>query len=525
MQNGEPCRVPVNLSSCDYCARHVMKEYNRLRTHRIELQGNALKSAFQPGMQRTLKWKPGHFAPYQAQPKPTLPPTTQTQMKEMAAKAAGRGSTAGSRYVTTVADPAKARAAVADVEQQRLRVNKLAKNAAPIPLARTSKVVYEAPHSGKAQTLKRGRDADRSGSGSGRAVERDSQAPKRGPAATVGSGGSGSGGGALVALEEDDIFVDPGDRAAGGAGGSCLAGGSALARQRAVEVLEGARSESKSAGIPANVPEFLAVPLRLQREKEQEEQRRKEQQKQQQRKEVERQQQRRQATRAAQHITAAAASSRFRVGHAAIAQPAVSINPRPNAPARPVTKPGTKAKPNGKGSAPASGFAAAFGRVIREMEAQQDVSGDTGSLYRDLVEGEDAERLNHVLDTLEKKDAMANKMDSIKSLEVSAWKCNECGTTTEYRPRSCHAAHPRALHRVQGVKRWWQCSGCSKRFATVGVKYPKGRCPKCNEPGTEFTAVSMLRPTRTLEHEAQQGGVAGPDQLLTRGIEQPWVNQ
>ena len=31
--------------------------------------------------------------------------------------------------------------------------------------------------------------------------------------------------------------------------------------------------------------------------------------------------------------------------------------------------------------------------------------------------------------------------------------------------------------RVDATKRWWTCSGCNNRFTTVGVKYPKKRCP------------------------------------------------
>lgn len=48
------------------------------------------------------------------------------------------------------------------------------------------------------------------------------------------------------------------------------------------------------------------------------------------------------------------------------------------------------------------------------------------------------------------------------------------------------------------------------------------RC-RCNQPGTEFAAVSMLRPTK--EHDApQHSTVAGRGQLLARGNEQKWAN-
>jgi hypothetical protein len=47
---------------------------------------------------------------------------------------------------------------------------------------------------------------------------------------------------------------------------------------------------------------------------------------------------------------------------------------------------------------------------------------------------------------------------------------------------------------------------------------------RCNQPGTEFAAVSMLRPTRQHELQQQQSGVAGREQLLARGNEQKWAN-
>ena len=30
---------------------------------------------------------------------------------------------------------------------------------------------------------------------------------------------------------------------------------------------------------------------------------------------------------------------------------------------------------------------------------------------------------------------------------------------------------------VTVTKRWWTCTGCNHRFSTLGIKYPKTRCP------------------------------------------------
>lgn len=192
---------------------------------------------------------------------------------------------------------------------------------------------------------------------------------------------------------------------------------------------------------------------------------------------------------------------------------------------------GRSTKGGCSGAPVVTGFAAAFGSVIEEMEREEathpvgDKHFKKGSLYQDIVEQQDSEQLFNLMGVLEKKDNLAAKMDSIKFLNISAWKCDVCSSITEYRPKACGESHPHALSKLQAMKRWWQCSGCKGHFHTVGVRYPTSRCPKCDVLGTDFSQVSMLKPQKKLEHEAQQGNVAGRELLVARGAEQKWVNQ
>ncbi len=469
-KGGAPCRVPVNVSRCPFCSYHVTGEYNKVAPKgRMELQGHQLYSAFQPGMRRQLAWQPGKFQSAEAALKPRMPAATMQQLKAAAAAAAGRGGSSGARYVTTVADPAKAKVAAQELELATQRRNILAPGAAPIPLPRGATVVYQAPAPGKKR---------RGGSGgAGAGVKRVKENAEED--------------GEMVELENDDIFAGT-EGGVGGSGGA--AAGADAARQRALEVLRSRPAGGSAAAGVRNtkVPDFLAAPLRA--------------------KEAE----------AAQRRQAAAAAAKT-----AATQPRTqsAMAKKVASGAGPSRKPANT--PAAAAAAPAAtAFAAAFGSVIAEMEeAQATDTVPKGSMYAAEAAAVEDERLFATLDALERKDEMAAKMDSIKALQVGAWRCEVCACTTEYRPKTCGEQHPGMLKQTKATKRWWKCGGCGGRFSTVGVRYPAGRCPRCDVAGMEFTAVSMLRPQKQLEHEERQNGVAGRDKLSARGVEQRWVNQ
>jgi len=628
LQNGQPCRTPVNTRICEYCSIHVKKEYNQLQSKRHELQGNSLKSAFQPGMKHKLNWNPGRFQSLNAVARPKLAAMTEAQLKKAAAVAGGRGGTSsGARYISTVADPAGARNAAQEIETCRLRNNTLDPKAAPIPLARAPKIVVQDP----LPANRRKKRAGGSNSVAAASAAAQSKRPRIGGETSKEKDDDD-----MIELEDDDIFEEippqpaqppaPQLQQAAVGSGACRindacgtrrsdqprgapvratqdplksknlpVGKQDEARQRAVEIVRSKKSNANTVAagqnLPSTTPAFLKEGLLRQ-----EEERAEKTQQIQDEEEVELDDDDDDGddfTIAAKHnpITggrtniAASTSQRHRGGgvfkggdnkgrgsrntNTTVASTKFfggpgSTNRQPpsttttksglipglgKAPTKPVnsTKPGKSfpsnttttanitgkgrsTKGGGGGASAVTGFAAAFGSVIAEMERKEAThligknDSKKGSPYQDIVEQQDTEQLFNLMGVLEKKDNLATKMDSIKSLNVPAWKCDVCSTITEYRPKQCGESHPHALSKLQAVKRWWQCGGCKGRFHTVGARYPS-RCLKCDVLGTDFKQVSMLRPQKKLEHEAQQGKVAGRDLLVARGAEQKWVNQ
>ncbi len=67
-----------------------------------------------------------------------------------------------------------------------------------------------------------------------------------------------------------------------------------------------------------------------------------------------------------------------------------------------------------------SSFAAAFGPIVA------DASNADGSRYAGLAAGVEQARLDSVMQGLVEKDAVAEKMSSITTMQVSAWQCHTC---------------------------------------------------------------------------------------------------
>ncbi|KAL0041472.1 hypothetical protein WJX79_004709 [Trebouxia sp. C0005] len=154
-----------------------------------------------------------------------------------------------------------------------------------------------------------------------------------------------------------------------------------------------------------------------------------------------------------------------------------------------------------------SGFAAAFGSIAASQNTER-----TDTRYKELVDDEDHERLTRVLTALEKKDDMQQRMEAITKLNVTAFHCKNCGSTTERRHPECRQHE---VQRVTATKRWWQCCHCNSRFTTVAVRLPKTRCPKCNDVTMKFKAVSMARSVKGAEDPA----FASRETFKARGTE------
>ncbi|PSC68556.1 MCM10-like protein [Micractinium conductrix] len=537
-KNGEPCRMPVNAARCPYCVYHVQSEYNKMKpVGRNEFQTSNLKTAFRPGMQRGLKWTPGQFETQTAKQQ-RMKSVAAEQLQGLAADARERGSAAGARYLDTVANPAAAAAAEAASHRKltpaaaiAAAANKgavaAALAAAPIPLGRSGgSLVLQLPGQPRQQKRRQGAAPT--------AAAADAKRRRSG-------GGSGGGGGAtgdeeaMIDLEEDE---EVGDELASADD----------ARRRAIQLLRaagGARDPNDSSG---QVPAVLQADVRRRQQQQQ----------------AAEQEQDAGQRRGSQQQSAAAARSlqqrgsqqqqkaRGDAGRAVLAQlpsncpppplpSVVSGGPSGSRPPPPARRPPAPLPGGGSGklaaarqalsgrpaaaakqpAAPKSAMEAAFGSVLQE--AASSGAAARGTRYKDLVEDEEFEKLDKVMAALEAKDEAAAKMEKITKLTVQAFRCKLCVYTSERRRPEC-AAHSHAVERVEATKRWWQCESCRHRFATVGLKYPSNRCPKCDRPGCHFQAVSMLRPPKEGDLERQQSGLASRDNIMARGHEQKWCN-
>ena len=73
------------------------------------------------------------------------------------------------------------------------------------------------------------------------------------------------------------------------------------------------------------------------------------------------------------------------------------------------------------------------------------------------------------------------------------------------------------------TKRFWTCGHCNSWFETLGVLYPKTRCPRCNDHAKDFKAATMLRGSKKQGPSASVGGsmsaLAQREAFMPRGVE------
>ena len=523
-KDGTQCRFPVNIARCPFCPYHVSGEYSRLQSKRLELGGGTLKTAFRDGFQNRMKWNPGDFASIDRSSKlPINQSVSRETLQRVAKKAADLGSATGARYLSTVADPDAIRAAAARNEADHQQRKRIKKDHVAVPLGRSSTVTYHKDVEGPSKTSTSADDGNGKGQRKRSLLKkidnvlesRSTQAPwdQRKPSKKT---------------EEVDLDCDEGCievESVIGQETTCLKEinaqeepslheGALRVRRRALEVLKSSSVDKK--GAPTVLPEFLAEPLRNKKDND-------------------------------LHIRQHDANTRSAVvGHGALRKRAekpssslllssgrnfgveatttaasgrIVIDSAERSTTASATSRPYRTSIESKGKRNEGGFAAAFGDVIREMEARE-ASGSIpqGTLYKKAVEEDTDAQLDALLTAFEEKDAMAQKMDSIKSLKVTAWRCTVCETLTSHRPPKCVAQHAGAVHKVHAMKRWWKCGHCKGRIETLGVKYPTGRCPKCNTQGVDFERLSMFRPpwsSKVLED--QENPVASKDCLLPRG--------
>lgn len=474
-QDGQQCGIPVNVSKCQYCSHHVEKEYNRMSSMRKELQGGALRTAFKSSAR--LNFKPGVFEADINSKKPMLPKASSQTLMAAAEKASSRGISRGASYVRTCADPIKALNEVKEEQHARLQTaaRQHGKDQAPIPRRHIPNVVCINP--GNKKSCETGEKQDKrkpyltSLAGRSLLPQTDSQASK------------------MVELDETESMCDFAHQVC-----SKLPESSDINRKKAIEILKRKRDDKKE----VEAPGFLVHSLEHHQGKQED-------------------------------SNIEDAKSIFERKYLAetdiedereIDGPAISRKSAKSAcritagrkQSMAVKKVGTSRTELGN----------AFGSIIDEMADKEDKK--IHSKFKSIVEAEQDENMKNLLDVLEKRDNMADKMDSIKAMEVQAWECTVCHVILERKHPRCIQMHPNALKRRSATKRWWKCLDCKQHFSTVGVTYPVGGCPKCDSVQANFEKSSMLKPMSKTMDEMLSGGLACKENLLPRGREQKWVN-
>lgn len=83
--------------------------------------------------------------------------------------------------------------------------------------------------------------------------------------------------------------------------------------------------------------------------------------------------------------------------------------------------------------------------------------------------------LDDSLGFLEKKEALSDKLATITSIKVTAYKCHTCKFSLENILDSCKRAGHR-IEKIKAKKRFFKCSNCGFKLDTIGEKMPKAHC-------------------------------------------------
>jgi len=162
---------------------------------------------------------------------------------------------------------------------------------------------------------------------------------------------------------------------------------------------------------------------------------------------------------------------------------------------------------------------AQYGKRVAKQLAELAARGGGGSTVRKqesrfshLVEEERAAKRQRKLAELEVKDKMAERMEQVKSINVRAWKCKQCRSTTDSlrcKQRCEELGHE--LKECFAKRTRWQCGGCGMALNVLDRELPNA-CQKCN--GGAWKQVSM-NPVKMTSMPK--------DQLLPRGEELPFL--
>lgn len=482
-KDGQPCRIPVNKHTCEYCAYHVGAAYRQISSLRRELQGGSLSTAFHKSKSK-LRWTVGRFEKKDATASNNNRLAKKEDLKQAAAKSMSKNGSMGSKYLVTCADPLRALHQVKEEDARRKRLiadgkYKAAFDKAPIPSKHLPAVVVSGAHMGTMDIQ--------------RTRENSLQQAKKPVTSLARTNLSLVQHRKHIGKQQDstDLVQLHGDEAHVSSYAMDLSS-SLPARAQAAAIWKKVKTKEKEGQRQSEAPSFLAKSLE------------------------------------AHHMKAGSSAATCKAQTRSPKKPAEALEKKLAGPLSPTKEQLIQSTENRvfvstKESKPNS-FEALFGDVIKEMQTSTN-GNPVHSRYKHIVEAADDHDLMQTLNVLEKKDDLAQKMDSVKALKVSAFKCAKCLVITEKRHERCFTQHPEALTRIDAMKRWWKCSDCKKVFTTLGVNYPTGACIKCNSNQATFEKHSMYQPMSKTREGLLTDGVACKENMLPRGREQKWVNE
>ncbi|KAF6259826.1 hypothetical protein COO60DRAFT_1638031 [Scenedesmus sp. NREL 46B-D3] len=168
----------------------------------------------------------------------------------------------------------------------------------------------------------------------------------------------------------------------------------------------------------------------------------------------------------------------------------------------------------------AAGFRATFGKVLQRT----DINKPDARLLSSAADAAHDRLLGKLLDQYEQKDQLAQQLEGITKLQVTAFECRTCNALTEKRRGSC-SGHDVVAVRV--TKRWWICEACGWRVTTLREVMPSKRCSKCRDPGVLFRPTSACAGSKPqlVNPEAAVNPMASRDGMMARGAEHAFCLQ
>ena len=126
-----------------------------------------------------------------------------------------------------------------------------------------------------------------------------------------------------------------------------------------------------------------------------------------------------------------------------------------------------------------SGFEKAFGGRLdaNSSEGQRALAGK--ATHADAERDGSRRVLDKRLDHLAKKDALSEKVQQVKCIEVTAHRCELCDYLAERVGAECKAAGHQTKQ-IKLKKRGFSCAKCGNHITVLNQRRPKDACSKCH---------------------------------------------